>query len=98
MFFKSIRKWPLIENHVFTFSLALEQRLSTLTGTGLSNKIWESKTPAVSSQFNRHQPTLHHSFSSAEYARARELAYQAMSRPVLAPDLQIPTSNFNLQL
>jgi len=73
---------------------ALEQRLSTLTGTGLSNKIWESKTPAVSSQFNRHQPTLHHSFSSAEYARARELAYQAMSRPVLAPDLQIPTSTW----
>jgi hypothetical protein len=73
---------------------ALEQRLSGLSGSGYNSKIWETKTPSMSTnQFNRHQPTqLQHSFTSTEYARARELALRAMSRPVLAPEIQTPTN------
>ena len=72
---------------------ALEHRLSALNGSSYNSKIWESKPPSMSTnQFSRHQPTLQHSFTSTEYARARELALRAMSRPVLAPEIQTPTN------
>jgi protein bicaudal C len=73
---------------------ALEQRLSVLSGSGYNSKIWETKAPSMSTnQFTRHQQTqLQHSFTSTEYARARELALRAMSRPVLAPEIQTPTN------
>lgn len=73
---------------------ALEQRLSVLSGSSYNSKIWETKAPSMSTnQFSRHQPTqLQHSFTSTEYARARELALRAMSRPVMAPEIQTPTN------
>jgi hypothetical protein len=74
---------------------ALEQRLSVLSSSSYNSKIWEQKAPSMSTnQFSRHPQNqqLQHSFTSTEYARAREMALRAMSRPVLAPEIQTPTS------
>ena len=85
---------------------ALEHRLGALTTSNSAYdnaKLWENAaTNAVNKQqqqqlgatMNANQFTNHlqHSFTSNEYARLGQMALQAMARPVLAPEIQTPTS------
>lgn len=76
---------------------ALEHRLSALTMHQDASKIWADAPKAhlgstmTTNQFANH---LQHSFAQAnsEYARLGQMALQAMARPVLAPEIQTPTS------
>jgi hypothetical protein len=89
-------------SHSPTSSLdALEHRLSALATSNSAydnNKLWESsqqqQQATLGATMNQQQFTnqLQHSFTSNEYARLGQMALQAMTRPVLAPEIQTPTN------
>ena len=90
-------------SHSPTSSLdALEHRLSALATSNSAydnNKLWEASSQqqqqaTLGATMNQQQFTNHlqHSFTSNEYARLGQMALQAMTRPVLAPEIQTPTN------
>jgi protein bicaudal C len=80
---------------------SIEALDSRLLSQSYTSELWLPKVSKSTQQqqqqlhtstnhFGQH-PHLQHSFTSTEYARARELALRAMSRPVLTPEVQTPT-------